>query len=282
MTNTLLSLGYGYSADHFAQTLRRKGWRIIGTTRSPEKAEHMRASGIEPRLWGKDDLTKDIAAASHILTSIKPEGGEDPVLAAYGKQLQSARPEWTGYLSTIGVYGNHDGAWVDEDSRAEIPTKRASERLAAEQAWQALTPAAHVFRLGGIYGPGRGPLAKIRSGKAHRIIKPGQVFSRIHLEDITGALLASIAAPNPGRVYNLVDDEPAPPQDVLAYAADLLGSEMPPEVPFDEAELRPMARAFYADNKRVRNARLRGELGYALRYPGFREGLKACLAADNL
>lgn len=281
MGGTLLSLGHGYSAQAVADVLRPLGWRIIGTTRSAEKMSQFESNGIEARLWPDDDLGEDIKTATHILCSAAPTADGDPFLPSLSAAIDSAGAQWIGYLSTIGVYGDHGGAWVDEDTEFTPTTTRGRHRFVAEQQWQALNPAAHIFRLGGIYGPGRGPFAKIKSGKSKRIIKQGQVFSRIHSEDIAQVVAASIHAPNPGRVYNVVDGDPAPPQDVLSYAAALLGVPAPEEVRFEDAEMSPMARAFYADNKRVRNTRIIEELGVTLKYPDYRSGLKAMLKDEG-
>jgi nucleoside-diphosphate-sugar epimerase len=190
--------------------------------------------------------------------------------------------QWVGYLSTVGVYGDHQGGWVDEDTALTPATARGLARVAAEAAWQAVPGLApHIFRLAGIYGPGRGPFEKVRDGSARRIIKPGQVFSRIHVDDIAQVLAASIARPDPGRVYNVCDDDPAPPQDVLSHAAQLLGLPEPPAVPYDGAAMSPMARSFYAESKRVRNDRIKDELGVRLIHPDYRTGLAALLAAET-
>ncbi|MEM0936456.1 MAG: SDR family oxidoreductase [Pseudomonadota bacterium] len=275
----LLSLGHGYSARALARRLGSE-WQVIGTTRTEEKAARLTKEGITARIWPGTDLSADIAAATHVLASAGPGSTGDPFLPEIAGPLRKARPVWVGYLSTTGVYGDHGGAWVDEDTPLVASTERGARRVEAEQAWQALADAAgwplHIFRLAGIYGPGRGPFAKVARGEARRIVKPGQVFSRIHVDDIAQVLDASIAAPVlGGRAYNLCDDEPAPPQDVLAYAAELLGVPAPPEVPFENAALSPMARSFYAENKRVRNDRIKGELGVRLLYPTYREGLQA-------
>lgn len=287
MTGTLLSFGHGYSARALAQTLRARGWRIIGTTRKPEKADALRAEGVEPLLWPAADLARPLGAATHILISAGPDAAGDPVLNAAGKAIGEAAPHirWAGYLSTTGVYGDHGGGWVDEDTPLTPSTQRGRLRVRAEAGWQALAEASglplHIFRLAGIYGPGRGPFAKVRAGSARRIVKPGQVFSRIHVEDIAQVLAASIARPDPGAVYNLCDDDPAPPQDVIAHAAELLGLPLPPEIAFDEAEMTAMARSFYAESKRVRNDRIKDELGVTLAYPTYREGLAALLQAER-
>lgn len=281
---TLLSIGHGYSARALARQLIPQGWRVIGTVRSADKAEEIRAEGVEPLIWPGDDLPFD--QATHLLTSVAPNEAGDPVLAALGDQIAAAKQlEWVGYLSTVGVYGDHQGGWVDEDTPLTPSTKRGRARVAAEAAWTDLCRAAglplHIFRLAGIYGPGRGPFEKVRQGTARRIIKEGQVFSRIHVEDIAQVLAASIARPDPGRIYNVCDNDPAPPQDVIAHAAELLGLPVPPAIPYDEASFSPMARSFYAESKRVRNDRLADELGVTLRYPDYRSGLAAILEADG-
>lgn len=222
-----------------------------------------------------------------MLISIAPEPDGDPVLAAESAALAKAAPhlEWVGYLSTTGVYGDHKGAWVDESTPLNPATERGHARVDAEAAWAALAARSglplHIFRLAGIYGPGRGPFEKVRGGTAQRIIKPGQVFSRIHVDDLATTLAASIARPNPGAIYNVCDDDPAPPEDVIAHAATLLGLPPPPAVPYAEADLPPMARSFYAESKRVRNDRIKAELGVRLAYPSYREGLAAVLKAEG-
>lgn len=276
----LLSIGHGYSAQALARLLLPEGWRIIATTRHAAQAERLAATGVEALVWPGTDLPFD--QATHLLTSVAPDASGDPVLNALGPQIAAAAPhlDWVGYLSTVGVYGDHGGGWVDEDTPLTPATKRGEMRVAAEQAWQAVPGLPlHIFRLAGIYGPGRGPFEKVRDGTARRILKPGQVFSRIHVADIAQVLAASIARPNPGRVYNVCDDDPAPPEDVLSHAAALLGLPEPPGVPFDQAEMSPMARSFYAENKRVRNDRIKAELGVSLRYPDYRAGLAALLQA---
>lgn len=281
MTQTLLSLGHGYSARALTRLLP-KGWQVIATTRSPEKAAALQAEGIEAHVWPGTDLTPLIARASHLLSSIAPGAEMDPVLAEYAPALRGATHlEWVGYLSTVGVYGNHGGAWVDEGTPLIPSTKRGAARVAAETAWADLGLPLHIFRLAGIYGPGRGPFAKVRAGTARRIIKPGQVFSRTHVEDIAQVLLASIARPDPDAIYNVCDDLPAPPQDVIEHAATLLGLPVPPAIPFDQAEMTPMARSFYAESKRVRNDRIKDDLGVRLIYPDYRAGLAALLKTET-
>ena len=284
MTHTLLSFGHGYSARALAPLLLAEGWRVIGTTRSPDKRPQLEAESIEPGLFPGDDLRPALEAADHLLISAGPDAAGDPVLAALGQEIAARAGQfaWVGYLSTTGVYGDHGGGWVDEDTPLAPSTRRGVWRQQAEAAWQAIPGLPlHIFRLAGIYGPGRGPFAKVRQGSARRIIKPGQVFSRIHVEDIAQALELSLAKPQPGAIYNLCDDDPAPPQDVIGHAAALLGLPLPPAVNFDEAEMTPMARSFYAESKKVRNDRIKQALGWAPQFPTYRAGLAALLAQDS-
>ena len=282
MTQTLLSFGHGYSARALTKLLS-DDWRVIGTTRSEDKAGALMAEGTEPRIWPGADLTPALNAATHILISAGPNEDGDPVLGRLKDEIAARRDqfEWVGYLSTTGVYGDHQGGWVDEDTPLTPSTKRGQMRVEAEAAWQALDLPLHIFRLAGIYGPGRGPFAKVRNGTARRIIKDEQVFSRIHVDDIAQVVAASIARPNPGAVYNLCDDDPAPPQDVIAYAAELLNLPVPPAQNFEDADMTPMARSFYAESKKVRNDRIKDELGIQLLYPDYRAGLKSLLAVET-
>lgn len=278
----MLVFGHGYSAGFLTPLLTARGWQVTGTTR--DDPDRVAAAGAVPLLWpgSEDALRTAIAQADAIVVSTAPGPDGDPVLAAFRDDLARARPRWLGYLSTTGVYGDRDGGWVDEDSVLDGSGPRGQARIAAEGAWQDMARShdlpLHIFRLAGIYGPGRGPFQKVRDGTARRIIKPGQVFSRIHVEDIAQVLLASIDAPDPIGIYNVCDDDPAPPQDVIAHAATLLGLPLPPAVPFDQADMTPMARSFYGDSKRVRNDRIKRDLGVTLHYPDYRTGLAALLA----
>jgi nucleoside-diphosphate-sugar epimerase len=272
---TLLSLGHGYSAQALARRLIPQGWQVIGTTRSPARADAMRAEGVTPLLW-PGDLGPALAAATHILCSAAPDAAGDPFLQAAPK-IATAGATWVGYLSTTGVYGDHKGGWVDETTPLTPVSDRGRQRVLAEGQWLATGLPVHIFRLAGIYGPGRGPFEKVRDGTARRIIKPGQIFSRIHVDDIAQVLEASIRRPNPGAAYNVCDDNPAPPEDVLSHAAHLLGLPDPPAIPFDEAEMSPMARSFYGESKRTRNNRIKDELGVTLLYPDYPQGLAALL-----
>ncbi|SDY37794.1 Nucleoside-diphosphate-sugar epimerase [Jannaschia faecimaris] len=283
---TLLSFGHGYSARALTPLLLAEGWTVIGTTRSAEKADTLRGEGVEPVIFG-EALDDGMARATHVLISAGPDEAGDPILRAYLHLLETnlGRMDWVGYLSTTGVYGDHAGGWIDEETPLTPTTRRGKWRVEAEAAWQALAARTgaplHVFRLAGIYGPGRGPFAKVRNGTARRIVKPGQVFSRIHVEDIAQVLAASIARPDAGAIYNLCDDDPAPPQDVIGYAAELLGQPLPPEEDFEAAEMTPMARSFYAESKRVRNDRIKTDLGVELLYPDYRAGLTDLLRRDR-
>ena len=280
MTKTLLSFGHGYSAKALTELLIPQGWRIIGTTRSVEKADALTATGVEPLIFPGDDVSAAIDGAAHLLISAGPDADGDPVLREVGDQIaaRARHFEWVGYLSTTGVYGDHGGAWVDEDTPLTPTTRRGQWRKEAEAAWAAISGLPlHIFRLAGIYGPGRGPFAKVRAGTARRIIKPNQVFSRTHVEDIAQIIAASIAQPAPGTAYNVCDDDPAPPQDVIEHAAQLLGLPIPPAEDFETADMTPMARSFYAESKRVRNDRIKDALGVQLIYPTYKEGLAALL-----
>jgi nucleoside-diphosphate-sugar epimerase len=287
--SSLLAVGLGYSANAAAMRLAAQGWRATGTARAEDGIAAINAQGYRAVPFSGDAPSSALSTAlqdtTHLLLSAPPGAQGDPLLIHHRDDLAVAPAlRWIGYLSTIGVYGDHDGAWVDEDTPATPSSDRSQWRLAAEQAWEAFgasrgVPVA-VMRLSGIYGPGRNALARLRAGGERRVVKPGQVFNRIHVEDIASAVEASIAR-NLGGIFNVTDDEPAPPQDVIAYAAGLLGLDPPPSVDWDKADLSPMGRSFYLENKRVRNARLKDTLGMTLAYPTYREGLRALLAAER-
>ena len=283
----LFAFGLGFSAEALAARLAGEGWDIAGTSRDAANIERLRGQGYDVvRFTGEmtDDLARALRGSTHLLHSIPPNQHGDPVLEA-ARDAIAALPalEWIGYLSTVGVYGDQGGAWVDEATPVAPNSDRTRARVAAEQAWLAfgeqIGVPVQIFRLAGIYGPGRSAIDKLRKGTARRIVKPGQVFSRIHVEDIVTVLEGSIARPHAGAIYNVADDEPAPPDDVIAHAATLLGVEPPPAVPFEEADLSPMARSFYAGTRRIGNARIKSELGVSLRYPTYRDGLAALLTA---
>ena len=278
MSKTLLCIGHGYCARALARHLLPGGWRILGTTRRADGVGALAETGITPLVWSGDAPLPELDAATHLLISAAPGPDGDPVLATLGPQIARVAPrlDWVGYLSTTAVYGDHGGGWVDEDTPLTPATARGEARVRAEAEWAAVPQLPlHIFRLAGIYGPGRGPFAKVRAGTARRIVKPGQVFSRIHVDDIARVLAASIERPDPGAVYNVCDDDPAPPEEVIAEAARLLGLPLPPAEPYDMAEMTPMARSFYAENKRVRNDRIKRDLGVRLLYPDYRAGLAA-------
>ncbi|HZF32449.1 MAG TPA: SDR family oxidoreductase [Candidatus Angelobacter sp.] len=282
----LFCFGLGYSALALAETLSAAGWGIAGTCRTAEKQGEFARRNIAAHLFERGRPLADAAfdGVTHVLHSIPPDDGGDPVLSAHGAALaRLPQLRWFGYLSTTGVYGDRGGDWVDEHSDLQPTGERGRRRVAAEVGWSRLSHAdglpLHVFRLAGIYGPGRSALDSLRAGTARRVIKRGQVFSRIHVADIVQVLRASMARPNPGAVYNICDDDPAPPWEVIEYAAELLGVAPPPAVPFEQAQLSDMARSFYDDNKRVRNERIKRELGVRLKYPSYREGLRALLSS---
>lgn len=282
----LFCFGLGYTAEAMARHVMARGWRVAGTTRSPDKAARLSALGIETFIFNHGQSLSDPAAAlagtTHLLVSVPADAEGDPVADRHGAQI-AAIPKlaWAGYLSTTGVYGNRNGGWVDEDSELLPTGERGRMRVAAERAWLDLRRREglpiHIFRLAGIYGPGRNALESVKAGIAKRINKPGQVFSRIHVEDILRVLMASIAKPHPGRIYNVCDDNPAPPAEVIDYACGLLDVPPPALVPLEEAQLSPMGRSFYRDNKRVSNSRIKEELAVDLRYPDYRAGLVALL-----
>lgn len=279
----LFCFGLGYSAERLGTALMADGWNVAGTCREAAKRDRLGALGFEAHLFGGEDGALDpaaIAGATHLLSSIPPDAAGDPVLAAHGEDIASTGTiGWAGYLSTTGVYGDHGGGWVDETTPPSPGLERTRRRLGAERQWVDFGAAGaipvHVFRLAGIYGPGRSALDQVRAGTARRLVKPGQFFSRIHVDDIVAVLRASMVRPDPGAVYNVCDDEPAPTPDVIVHACRLLGIAPPPEVPFDRAGLGPMALSFYAESRRVRNARIKRELGVTLRYPNYRVGLEA-------
>jgi nucleoside-diphosphate-sugar epimerase len=285
----LFCFGLGFSAAHLVNAYRDRFTRIIGTTRSPDKRDQLAASGIEARLFGgghhDERIAGDLAECDALLISASPEEGVDPVLHAYSDVIAaSPRLSWIGYLSTIGVYGDQGGRWIDESEPVNPGSKRSRERVAAEEEWISLGRGTgkpvQIFRLAGIYGPGRNAVRQLKDGTARRIIKPGQVFNRIHVEDIARTLLASMERPRNGAIYNVCDHEPAPPQDVITFAAERLGIVAPPEIPFEQADLSPMGRSFYAECKRVSNRLIREELGVSLAYPTYREAMLDLAASE--
>jgi nucleoside-diphosphate-sugar epimerase len=262
--NRLLILGAGYTASRIGAALTAHGWDVTGVTRD--------ARGGTLAFADRATITAAIGTADAVLSSIPPEGDGDPALTIYGEAL-AATPAWRGYLSSTGVYGDTGGAWVDET--APTGTGRRNARSAADATWLAL--GARVFRLPGIYGPGRSPLDRVAAGTAHRVDAPGQVFSRVHVDDIVSGVIAGLDAP--AGAYNLADDRPCAQNEVIEFAAGLLGRDPPPILPLDA--LSPMARAFYAENRRVANGKARRLLGWAPRYSDYRLGLRALRAMTS-
>lgn len=286
----LFCFGYGYTASFLADRLKPFGWKIAGTTTDPEKKKFMKQAGISALLYDHNHTVNDphetFRDVTHVLLSIPPAAEGDPVVDVHGLDLaKMPNIEWVGYLSTTAVYGNQDGNWVDENTTPEPTSRRGSLRLRAEQQWQFLHMhdglPLHIFRLSGIYGPGRSAIDSVRAGTATRIDKPGHVFNRIHVADIAQALIASMNTPKPGAIYNLSDDLPSSSNDVVTLACGLVGIDPPPLVQFNQTEMAPIVRSFYKDNKRVKNDRIKVELGVELLYPDYRTGLQACMDVDD-
>jgi nucleoside-diphosphate-sugar epimerase len=283
MERRLFCFGLGYTAGVLVRRLLAEGWQVGGTVRETAHLAALTAEGVEAFPFDRAHPLPPgaLSGVTHVLSSVPPDGMGDPVLDGAAAALIGAKESlsWIGYLSTTGVYGDYRGAWVDEDSALRPSSDRAWRRVEAEAAWLDLNRVhgmpVHIFRLAGIYGPGRSALDEVRAGTARRIVKRGQVFSRIHVDDIASVLAASMAKPNPAAIYNVCDDHAAPPHEVVAFACQLLGVEPPPTIPYEAAQLSPMAQSFWADNKRVRNTRIKSELGVTLRYPTYREGLQA-------
>ena len=281
----LFIFGFGFTARALADVVDPSAFHISATSRSPDGAAAITKSGHQGFVFsGADqpgsDLKHALSSATHILSSVPPGTTHDPVLEELSETIaDAANLKWLGYLSTIGVYGDHQGEWIDEAMPATPQSERSKRRLVAEQAWQALAQKCGVplsiFRLAGIYGPGRSAIDRIRAGSARCIIKPGQVFNRIHVSDAARVIAASLDAPEKDGVYNLTDDLPAPPQDIITYAADLLKAPPPPQVSLEDANLSAMAESFYSENKRVRNQRIKDDLGITLQFPTYKHGLKA-------
>lgn len=280
----LFVFGLGYTSLAFLRHYKVHFSSVAGTVRSGDKARRLAGEGIEARVFDGNDpdprIAADIQRATLLLASAPPGPTGDPALAHFAEDIAAA-PDltWIGYLSTVGVYGDRGGEWVDETAQPLPISRRSRERLEAERQWLDLGrrsgKAVHVFRLAGIYGPGRSALDRLADGTPNSVVKAGQVFNRIHVADIATVLMASIERPRRGAIYNVADDDPAPPQDVIAFAASLLGIDPPQQVPFAEADLTPMAASFYAENKRVSNRLIKQELGVDLAYPTYREGLSA-------
>ncbi len=285
-TGRLFCFGLGYVALTLATRLLPLGWRVAGTSRSADKRARLAALGVATYAFdgGRplEDAAEALAGATHILSSVAPDSRGDPVLRHHADDIAALAPEWTGYLSSTVVYGDSGGGWVDERMMARPTGERGRRRAEAELEWVDLHRDCglnvHVFRLAGIYGPGRSALDRVRDGTARRIVKPGHVFSRIHVEDVAATLMASLGRPDPGAVYNVCDDEPAPGNEVVEYACRIAGAAPPPAEPFDEAILSATARSFFADGRKVSNARIKRDLGVTLAFPDYRAGLDALLA----
>ena len=281
-----LLLGAGYCAKAMIAPLLARGYDVFATTRSPEKAAQLKTLGVTPVIYNgtlNAAMTDILAKAELILTSIPPNDQGDPFINALPRPFAQLAPKakWIGYLSATSVYGDRQGQWAFEDELLRPLTRRGKNRAKAELQWlETLTPV-HVFRLAGIYGKGRNPFDRIKQGKARAVIKPGHVVNRIHLDDIVSALLASIDAPNPLKIYNLADGHPAPPQDVINFAAGLIGADQPPQLNHDTADISDMARSFYQETKRVDISRARRELGWTPQYETYRQGLMATLKAER-
>ena len=279
----ILIFGLGYTATALAKRLSPDAWQISATSRSRDGVAAIQDSGYRAFQFSDDhppspELRAAVSNASHIVVSTPPGSAGDPVLHTMSDNLIAATQlKWVGYLSTIGVYGDHDGQWIDETTPATPTSARSKRRLAAEQAWQQLAERSkfnlNIFRLAGIYGPGRSAFDKLRSGRARAIINPGQVFNRIHVDDAAEVISAALHDRGEHIIYNVTDDLPAPPQDVLDHAAELMGVAPPNRVSLDEAALSEMAKSFYSENKRVRNRRIKDDLDVALSYPTYKEGL---------
>ncbi|MDQ0392542.1 SDR family oxidoreductase [Labrys monachus] len=287
----LLVFGLGYSASHFIRLHGGRFASVAGTFRSPEPVAGIASlAGVERLPFDGRTPTGAIEGAirtaTHVLTSIAPDEAQDPVLQLFGEALRrSPALRWVGYLSTVGVYGDAGGAWIDETAPVRPTLARNAVRAEVESRWLDLGREGgvdvQVFRLSGIYGPGRNAVVNLKRGTARRVVKPGQVFNRVHVADIAGAVMAGIGRPKAGPFFNVTDNEPAPPQDVVTYAAALMGIEPPPEIPYDDARMSPMARSFYGENKRVSNRLMRETLGHVPLYPTYRDGIRACLDADG-
>lgn len=286
----LFCFGYGYTAAALAEVLRAFDWEIAGTTTDPDKRAQMQAQGIAAELFEPSrylpDPFESFRGVTHVLLSIPPGRSGDPAFEAHAHDiLEAGTVEWAGYLSTTAVYGNHDGGWIDESTPLAPSSQRGSQRARAEEQWQSLLMneefPLHIFRLSGIYGPGRSAIDTVRSGTARRIDKAGHVFNRIHVDDIVQTLIASMNNPRPGAVYNLADDLPSSSHEVISFACNLLGICPPPLISYEQADVAPMVRSFYSDNKRIRNDLIKQELGITLRYPDYRAGLQACLEVED-
>ena len=285
----MMIFGAGYSGRAIGALAAAKGHWVAGTTRSLEKKEALATSGIEPFQFDGVSLSEELMdrmrTVTHLVQSIAPGASGDPLIPLLGEDIRTHLPllEWVAYLSTVGVYGDHGGAWVDEKTPCRPVSQRSVERLGAEKAWQSLATANDlpltILRLSGIYGPGRNPFVNLTRGNARRLVKKDQVFNRIRVEDIAAAAIF-LAEKRTAGIFNVTDNEPCPPQDVVAEAARLMGIEPPPEQDFETAELTPMARSFYGENKRVSNATITG-LGFRFQFPDYRVSLAELWASER-
>lgn len=292
--NKLFCFGYGYTCTFLGEALKKRGhdWKLSGTTRSIKKRTALREIGIETHIFDKEKPLADpnlwLKGTTHLLISTPPDHEGDYAFEIHAEDILHLMPDiqWIGYLSTTGVYGDRDGGWVDETSEMRPSSIRGTRRLLAEEQWLSLFKdhglPIHIFRLAGIYGPGRSAIDSVRVGIARRIMKAGHAFCRIHVEDLVSTLLASMNNPHPGQIYNVADDEAAPSHEVIAYASRLLGRDPPPLVRFEDANLAPITLSFYSDNKRVSNAKMKKDLGVELKYPNYRLGLEECLAIEKI
>ena len=283
----LFVFGLGYSALATARRLMADGWQVAGTTRSKEKQAALKAQGISAHLYAEGALSPsllhELEDVTHLLQSIAPGSNGDQVIAGLQAISVPGKLCWIGYYSTVGVYGDFKGEWIDESANCAPVNPRSQARIVAERDWGAYADCHElplfILRLAGIYGPGRSTFDKLRKGTSRRIIKSGQVFNRIHVDDI-GEITRQAARQQLAGIFNGADDEPAPPQDVIVYAAEMLGVGAPPELPFETAEMTPMARSFYADNKRVSNQAIKQALGYSFKFPTYRQGLRSVFEAE--
>ncbi len=292
MSKSLFCFGYGYTCDYLGHELMpRAEWSLSGTTRDQERREVLKQRGIKTHIFDYQtplsNPTQRLADATHILISTPPDDQGDPTFLMHEEDfLHLKNLQWLGYLSATNIYGNREGGWVTEEDEPQPGSKRGSRRRRAERQWQRFAEdynlPLHIFRLSGIYGPGRSALDSVRAGVARRINKPGQAFNRVHVEDIVQVLIASMENPAPGNIYNLADDEAAPSHEVITYACQLLNIKPPPMIAYEDADLAPITRSFYEDNKRIDNTKIKKALGVTLRYPNHRLGLQACLEAENL
>lgn len=289
MGGSFFCFGIGYAAGVLARRLAAAGWRVAGTSRNEQHCQALRAQGIDavPFERGRPIDPRLLDGVTHLLSSVPPDAEGDPVLAEHFADIARRHPAWIGYLSTTAVYGDYRGAWVDETAPLRPSHERAWRRVHAEQHWFDLRRIhglpVHVFRLAGIYGPGRSILDDVRAGTVRRIVKKRQFFGRIHVEDIATVLEASMATPDAGAVYNLADDLPTPPDEVAAFACELMGVAPPPTIPFEDARgaMSPMQLTFWTDSKKVHNDKIKDQLGVTLKYPDYKAGLRAVLAAER-